>query len=194
METVIPPPVGFQNRSNQADSALSEDIEEDVQGIDSLDQDLEAENVKGWEKLLESTFSNTSIARDLPQQTQAWGVTMGRRESEVHNKPYCPRCRVDSHSEAECVASLLGKLITRGKTLTLRTVSRVSQLGRGKTLKSLSMTLLRSWLRGGILMIFSTLWKSMIIRTSLRAICCLFLVTLLRVTAPRVIAWQEMQK
>ena len=107
INTVFPPPVGFQTRSNQAGSTLSEDREEDVQGIDSLDQDQEAQNVKGWEKLPESTFSNASLARDLPQQTQAWGVTMDRRESEVHNKPYCPRCRVDSHSEAECVASLI---------------------------------------------------------------------------------------
>ena len=66
INTVIPPPVGFQTRSNQAGSALSEfeDREEDVQSIDSLDQDQEAENVKGWEKLPESTFSNASLARD----------------------------------------------------------------------------------------------------------------------------------
>ena len=166
-----------------------------MQSIDSLNEDRHAQDVKAWEKLPESDFSDASLAKELPQQSQTWADAEDKEEKQATVKSYCPRCRVDSHSEAECFASLIRQANNKRKTPMLRTVSRVSRLGRRKTSKGLSMTLLWSWLRGGILMIFSMLWKSTVIRTFLRATCCLFLVTLLRVvTVLRVIAWQEMQK
>ena len=47
------------------------------------------------------------MAKDLPQEKQAWGETEDREKSEVRVKPYCPQRRVGSLSEAECFASLI---------------------------------------------------------------------------------------
>ena len=60
---VIPPHEGFQTRSKQeikqlyqdcfgsAGSSLTGDREDDLQSIDSLNEDQHAQNVKAWEKL-----------------------------------------------------------------------------------------------------------------------------------------------
>ena len=44
----------------------------ELQSIDSLNEDQHAQNVKAWEKLPESDFSNASLAKELPQQSQTW--------------------------------------------------------------------------------------------------------------------------
>ena len=110
-------------------SALSKDREDDLVSVDSLNEDisdlipsldfppktLDVLSVKSWEKLPEETFINDSVAKDLPQEKQAWGETEDREKSEVRVKPYCPRYRVDSHSEAECFASLIRQANNKGK-------------------------------------------------------------------------------
>ena len=63
--------------------------------------------LKTWEKLPESDFSNASLAKKLPQQSQTWADAEYKDEKQATVKSYCPRCRVGSHSEAECFASLI---------------------------------------------------------------------------------------
>ena len=97
----------YQDSSGSAGSSLTGDREDDLQSIDSLNEDQHAQNVKASEKLPESDFSNASLAKELPQQSQTWADAEDKDEKQATVKSYCPWCRVDSHSEAECFASLI---------------------------------------------------------------------------------------
>ena len=73
------------------------------------------------------------------------------------------------------------------KTLTRRTVSRVSRAER--IIRGSSPTSSRLWLGAYALIACSILWRRMTIRSFLLFVCCLFSVMLLRLSSPRVTAW-----
>ena len=93
--------------------------------------------------------------KDLVQDSLDWEKAKDGVEKRAGIKSYCSLCRMDSHTEAQCVAARTQHASKR-KVLMERTVSQVTlPSGRRKILKSSGVTLTRSWSRGGTLMTFS---------------------------------------
>ena len=219
-ESVIPPPADFKTRNLQeirdlymncfgsVGSALSEDREDDLVSVDSLNEDisdlipppdfppkaLDVLNVKSWEKLPEEIFTNDSVAKDLPQEKQAWGETEDREKSEVRVKPYCPQCRVDSHSEAECFASLIRQDNNKRKNSDAEDSKPGKSVRKKKNFKKFKHGIAQVVVEGKNT---DDLQYVMEIDDNSHLFACYLLSIfgdLLKVTVPKVIAWQEMQK
>ena len=71
--------------------------------------------MKQWETLPEEIFKNASVAKDLAQETQNWGEAKDKEEKEACIESYCPCCRLDSHTEVQCLASVRKKNFKRFK-------------------------------------------------------------------------------
>ena len=80
------------------------DIEDDASSVKSLCIDIDYEET--LEKEPTNDWAAASGEKDPLQDVQDSTTAKDKADSAKGFKSYCPRCRVDSHTEASCTASL----------------------------------------------------------------------------------------
>ena len=97
----------LKNLEPFANSSLANVTVEDCQVPSSLD--VQEENTelgkqsKDWADSTEETGESSATGSEKPKEL---GQHKSQETPQVKFKPYCPRCRLDSHSEAECWQSI----------------------------------------------------------------------------------------
>ena len=149
--------------------------------------------MKAREKLLESDFSNASLAKELPQQFQTWDDAEDKDEEQATAMSYCPQCSVDSHSEAECFASFIRQANNKRKNSDAEHSKPGKSVKKKKNFKRFKHDIARVVVEGR-----NTDDLQYVVEVDDNShlfACYLFIFGgFTEVTVPRVIARQEMQK
>ena len=94
----------LKNLERFANGSLANIMVEDCQVPSSLEENTEQEKrSKDWADSAEETGESSAAGSEKPQEPCQHKP---EETPQVKFKPYCPRCRLDSHSEAQCWQSI----------------------------------------------------------------------------------------
>ena len=163
----------LQSRSDGIFGSISTDADDDIQSVDSLEDEEEELPTQNFTTLpvkdLTQATKDWAETQELPQELPAlhkkglvqdlcsldWEKAKDDVEKRAGIKPYCPLCRTDSHTEAQCVSARIRHASKRKSSDGEDSKPGNVTIRKKKNFKKFKCDLEQVVSRGGILMTFS---------------------------------------